>query len=85
MMGIQKTTEFATSLFHIGGLSGAGVLLAEGHQLAALQLVLIATACVVILTCGFVLVEVTRVKVRRYVRKHQPPQEDPPTKGESDA
>jgi hypothetical protein len=71
MLGVQKTTELATALFHIGGLSGAAVMLAERHTGDALILALVATACVLILTGGIILAEFSRVKVRQYVRKHE--------------
>ena len=71
MPGVHRTTELATSLFHIGGLSGAAALLAEQHTGQALWLAVVATACVLILTGGVILAEISRVKVRQFVRKHE--------------
>lgn len=71
MLGVHKTTELATSLFHIGGLSGAAALLAEQHTGQALWLALVATACVLILTGGILLAEFSRVKMRQFMRKHE--------------
>ena len=71
MLGVHKTTELATSLFHIGGLSGAALLLAERHMGDALMLALVATACVLILSGGIILAEFSRVRMRQYLRKRE--------------
>jgi amino acid transporter len=71
MLGVQRAAELATAMFHIGGLSGAAVMLAEKQTWAALWLALVATACVLLLNGALVLAEIGRVKVRQYVRKHE--------------
>ncbi|MCA1619166.1 MAG: hypothetical protein LC795_07620 [Acidobacteria bacterium] len=78
----QRPAQVAVALFHIGGLSGSAVLLAEQRALEAFEIALVATACVLILTGGLSLAEIGRVKVRQYVRKHEEPHSpDPPEKG----
>ena len=71
MLGVQRATEMATAMLHIGGLSGAAVLLAERQSWEALWLALVSTACVLLLTGALVLAEIGRVKVRQFVRKHE--------------
>jgi hypothetical protein len=71
MLGVRKTTEMASALFHIGGLSGAAAYLAERQMGEAFELALVATACLLLLTGAVVLAEIAQVKVRQYVRKHE--------------
>lgn len=73
MLGVQRAVEVSTAMLHIGGLSGAAVLLAEKQMWEALWLSLVATVCVLFLTGALVLAEIGRVKVRQYVRKHAQP------------
>jgi hypothetical protein len=55
----------------VGALSGAAAFLAEGQEWAAVQLALIATACVLILTGAVALAEIIKVKVRQFVHRHE--------------
>lgn len=71
MLSAEKTVHTAHALLHIGGLSGAAVMLAEGHFVAALLLAVVATACMLILAGGDALAKVVGVKVREFVRRRE--------------
>ena len=66
-----KTFEVASALFHVGGLSGAGALLGEGHTASALLCALVAALCVVILASSFLLVERLRTQKQPVRRKRR--------------
>jgi uncharacterized protein (DUF2384 family) len=71
MLSAEKTVLTAHALLHIGGLSGAAVMLAEGHMLAALLLAVVATVCMLILAGGDALAQIMGLKVRQFVRRHE--------------
>jgi hypothetical protein len=71
MLGVSKANEVATSLLHIGGLSGAGMRLAAEDPWGALSITIVACLCVFLLTGSNVLVEVAKLKLRQYVRKSE--------------
>jgi len=87
MLSVQRVAEMATSLLHIGGLSGAAAHMAERDAGGAIGLAIVASLCVVILTGAVVLAEVAKVKLRQYVRKHeqQGHQSEPRDEGSPDA
>ena len=69
MLGEDRATQMATSLLHIGGLSGAGTHLAMNDAYGAIVISLVAALCVILLTATVILCEMARVNLRRYLRK----------------
>jgi hypothetical protein len=74
MLDAYRATELATSTLHIvGGLSSARAHIMDGDNGGAILVALTVAVCVLILTGAVALSEVVRVKVRRFVRKHEKP------------
>jgi hypothetical protein len=83
MLGVNRATELATSLLHIGGLSGAAAHMAANDVSGAFGIAVVSSLCVLILTGAVVLAEIAKVKVRQYVRKHADvPSPEPRDKGD---
>jgi hypothetical protein len=83
MLDVYRATELATSALHvIGGLSSAGAHIMQGDNGGAILVALTVAGCVLILTGAVALSEVVRVKVRRFVQKHErPDRPEPRNKG----
>jgi len=69
MLGEDRATQMATSLLHIGGLSGAGTHLAMNDSYGAIVISIVAALCVVLLTATVILCEMARVYLCRFLRK----------------
>jgi hypothetical protein len=55
-----------------GGLSGAVAFTAQGRAGEAIWFATVIAVCALILAGGIILAEIGRLKVRQYVRKHEP-------------
>ena len=64
MHGENRATELATSLLHIGRLSGAGAHLANSDAYGAITISIVACLCVMLLTATVSLCEMVRLRVR---------------------
>jgi len=84
MHGESRATELATSLLHIGGLSGAGAHLANNDAYGAITISLVACLCVILLTATVSLCEMVRLRVRAYMRRHTRENPLPPPDQEDD-
>jgi hypothetical protein len=85
MLGENRATELATSLLHIGGLSGAGTHLAMNDPYGAIVISVVAALCVVLLTATVILCEMARVQMHRYLRKQEVVPASRPDQDEHDA
>ena len=66
--------DIASALFHVGGMSGAGAFLGEGHILSALVCALVAALCVLILAGAFAIAEsIKKSKPKRKPRRRRKP------------
>ena len=84
MHGESRATELATSLLHIGGLSGAGAHLANNDAYGAITISLVACLSVILLTATVSLCEMVRLRVRAYVRRYTRENPQPPPDQEDD-
>jgi uncharacterized protein (DUF2062 family) len=72
MLDAHKATELATSALHvIGGLYGAWTHIMVGDLGGSVLVSLTVAACVLILAGATALAEIIRVKVQRYVQRHE--------------
>lgn len=72
MLGAGRGSELVASTLHlIGGLHGAWVHIVAADPIGGVLVSLTVAACILILAGAVALSEVIRVKVRRYVLRHE--------------
>jgi hypothetical protein len=69
MLGENRATELATSLLHIGGLSGAAAHLAIDDPFGALLISLVAVSCIILLTMTRILCDIFRLQIQKSLKK----------------
>jgi phosphate/sulfate permease len=76
MHGANQAVELATTLLHVlSGLYSAFEHVGANDPSGAIGIALVTALCVLILGCAVAIAEVTKMKVRRYMRKHELPAE----------
>ena len=69
MLGENRAAELATSLLHIGGLSGAAAHLAMNDPFGAFLISLVAALCIILLTVTRILCDVARLQIQKSLKK----------------